>query len=107
MAEISFLKTVQLTHEARFTASAASGAVVALSPEGTGSLISADFQIVKEFTVNGRPQDAALSATGAVLAIVASDGIRFYSTATFEMFHRLNNAFISCRYGGEDLLWTC
>jgi len=107
MAAISLLKNVQLTHEARITGCAASGAVVALSPEGAGSLISADFESVKEFKVSGHPQAAALSPAGSELAIVASDGIRFFSTAAFEMFHRLNNAFLSCLYGREDLFWTC
>jgi hypothetical protein len=107
MATISLFKTVQLTHEARTTACATSGAVVALSSEGAGSLISADFHTVKTFTVSGQPQAAALSPAGSELAIVASDGIRLFSTATFEMFHRLNNAFLSCLYGRENLLWTC
>ena len=107
MAAISLLKDVQLTHEARITACAASGAVVALAPEGAGSLISADFHTVKAFTVSGRPKAAALSPAGSELAMVASDGIRFFSIATFEMFHRLNNAFLSCLYGRENLFWTC
>ena len=107
MAAISLLKSVQLTHEARITACAASGAVAALSPEGAGSLISADFQTVRKFTVSGRPKAAALSPTGSELAIVASDGIRLFSTATFEMSHRLNNAFLSCLYSRENLFWTC
>ena len=107
MAAISLLKSVQLTHEARITACAASGGVAALSTEGAGSLISADFQTVREFTVSGRPRAAALSPTGSELAIVASDGIRLFSTATFEMSHRLNNAFLSCLYSRENLFWTC
>jgi hypothetical protein len=107
MAAISLLNTVQLSHEARITACAASGAVVALSSEGAGSLISGDFQAVRDFTVSGHPQAATLSPAGSELAIVASDGIRFFSTVTFEMFHRLNNAFLSCLYGRENLLWTC
>jgi len=107
MAAISLLKNVQLSHEARITACATSGAVIALSPEGAGSLISADFQTVKDFTLSAHPQAAALSPAGSELAIVASDGIKFFSTATFEMFHRLNNAFMSCLYGRENLFWTC
>jgi hypothetical protein len=51
VAAISWLRDVHLSHEARFTACAASGAVAALSPEGAGSLISVDFQTVKDFTV--------------------------------------------------------
>jgi hypothetical protein len=98
---------VQLSHEARFTVCAASGAVAALSPEGAGSLISVDFQTVKDFTVSARPRAAALSPAGSELAIVTAHGIRFFSTATFEMLHRLNDAFLSCLYGRENLVWTC
>lgn len=107
MATISWLRDVHLSHEARFTACAASGAVAALSPEGAGSLISADFQTVRDFTVSARPRAAALSPAASELAIVTTDGIRLFSTATFEMSHRLNDAFMSCLYGRENLVWTC
>lgn len=107
MATIFLLRDVHLSHEARFTACASSGAVAALSLEGVGSLISADFQTVKDFTASARPRAAALSPAGTELAIVAPDGIRFLSTATFEIVHRLNDAFMSCLYGRENLVWTC
>jgi hypothetical protein len=107
MAAIFRLREVHLSHEARFTASAASGAVAALSPEGVGSLISADFQTVKDFTVSAPPRAAALSPAGSELAIVAPDGIRVFSTATSQLFHRLIDAFLSCLYVRENLVWTC
>ncbi len=107
MVAISRLRDVHVSHDARFTACAASGVVAALSPEGAGTLISADFQTAQDFSVSARPRGIALSPAGSELAIVAADGIRLFSTATFAMLRRLNDAFLSCLYVRENLVWTC
>jgi hypothetical protein len=82
---------VALGHHALNLVPAEDGHIAVFSSAGTGTLLTPDLTVLSKFSLPHQPLQAALSPGGSLLAVTASDGITFYSTAplknTFKKAH--------------------
>jgi hypothetical protein len=106
MIKVAPQARLTLQHRANHVAPAKDGRSAVLANSGKGTLLGSDLTVLSEFSIPQRPSQAALSPDGTLLAVTASDGITFYSTATFEKTHYMNDAYQWCLFGSDGLFWT-
>jgi hypothetical protein len=106
MIQITPHARITLQHPAFHLAPSEDGRIVALSRSGQGTFLSPDLTVFSSFSIPQEVSQAALSPDNSLLAVTAADGISFYSTATFEKTHYMNDAFEWCLFGSATLFWT-
>jgi hypothetical protein len=106
MIQITPQAQITLQHPAFHLAHAEDSRIVALSKSGQGTFLAPDLTVLSTFSIPRELSQAALSPDGSLLAVTAADGITFYSTATFEKTHYMNDAFEWCLFGSATLFWT-
>jgi hypothetical protein len=106
MIKVSPQARITLGHTAFHVAPAKDGRIAVMSNSGIGTFLGRDLTVLSAFSIHQRPSHAALSPDGSLLAITASDGITFYSTATFERTHYMNDAYQWCLFGSDCVFWT-
>jgi len=107
MIVVSPQARITLRHPAYHVVPAEDGRIAVLPPNsGTGTFLGPDLTALCGFSIPQRSSQAALSPDGSMLAVTASDGITFYSTATFEKTNYMNDAYQCCLFGSDGLFWT-
>src|SRR5271165_1063425 len=106
MIKVAPQSQTTLRQPAHHVAPAEDGRIVVMSNSGVGTFLGPDLNILSAFSIPQRPSHAALSPDGSLLAITASDGITFYSTASFEKKHYMNDAYQSCLFGSDNVFWA-
>jgi WD40 repeat protein len=97
---------VELSHRAWPVAVAESGHIAALSKDGRGTLLAPDHSTPSSLKVPVDASDAALSATGDLLAVAARGKLVLISTATLRPVHRLDDSIEACCFLHSGALWT-
>jgi hypothetical protein len=106
MIKVSPQARITLRHPAFQVAPAKDGRIAVMSNSGIGTFLGRDLDVLSAFSIPQRPWHAVLFPDGSLLAVTASDGITFYSTATFEKTHDMNDAYQWCLFGSDGLFWT-
>lgn len=106
MIKVTPQAQITLSHPAYQVAPAEDGRIAVMSNWGVGTFLGPGLSVLSSFSFPQRPSHAALSPDGSSLAIAASDGITFYSTATFEKNRYMNDAYQWCLFGSDCVFWT-
>jgi hypothetical protein len=78
--------------------------VIALTPEGDGSLI--DRAGRRGFAVPQKPNQVALDPTGGLLAVATDRGLLVLDTSTAAVVAREPGAFQGCHFSGTNSVWA-
>ncbi|MGA3262069.1 MAG: hypothetical protein ABSE35_24590 [Bryobacteraceae bacterium] len=97
---------VKLSHRAWRVAIAETGHIAAISKEGLATLLAPDHVTPRSFSISADASDAALSATGDMLAVAARGKLVLISTTTFRPVHRWDESTEACCFLPGDALWT-
>lgn len=106
MITIAPITEVKLSHRAWPVAVAESGHIAALSKDGRGTLLAPDHTTPRSLKVPADASDAALSATGDVLAVTARGKLVLISTTTLRPVYRLDDSIEACCFLPSGALWT-
>jgi hypothetical protein len=103
---IAPLTEVKLSHRAWPVAVAESGHIAALSKDGLATLLAPDHTTLRSFKAPADAGDAALSATGDLLAVAARGKLVLISTTAPRPVDRWDDSTEACCFLPGGALWT-
>lgn len=106
MINVAPLTEVKLSHRAWPVAVAESGHIAALSKDGLATLLAPDHTTLRSLKVPADASDAALSATGDLLAVAARGRLVLISTTARRPVHRWGDSTEACCFLPDGALWT-
>lgn len=96
-----------LDHRAYYVEVAASGHVLAVSPEGQCSLIAPDFSLLKSFHLSEAPTSIALAPAGNHMAVTIPGRLRILDVLTQNTVTTFNGSFESAAFSPDGgALWS-